>query len=195
MSVTDPSAAKGGLSTRRCDRATIVFHWLTAILVIALFASAETWNLLPRGIPLRKGLQSLHISLGILLTAVFLLRLIWRLTRGRHLPGANKNFVGDQAARVVHGLLYALLLGQVGLGYALRWAQGEPFFFFGLFSVPTLVPIDHAFARQIEGMHDNVAWMIIILAGCHAAAALIHHYWLRDGLLRRINPGPVSAAG
>jgi cytochrome b561 len=188
MNATLVAAAPAGSAGLQYDRATIIFHWLTAILVVLLFASAETWGFLPRGFPLRKGLQSLHISMGILLAAVFLLRLLWRLTRGRRLPDADRNFVAEQASKVVHTLLYALLIGQIGLGFALRWAQAEPFLFFGLFSIPTVIPIDHALARQIEGIHDNVAWMIIILAGLHAAAALIHHYWLRDGLLNRMNP-------
>ena len=34
-----------------------------------------------------------------------------------------------------------------------------------------------------------VAWTIIVLASLHAAMALIHHYILKDGLLKRMQPG------
>src|SRR4051812_9712411 len=69
----------------RYDRVTICLHWLTALLVVALFAAAYVWNSLPPGTPLRKSLQAIHISLGLLFTVVFVVRLFWRSSRGRHL--------------------------------------------------------------------------------------------------------------
>lgn len=180
-----PEAPRGSL---RYDRTTIFFHWLTAIIVITLFASAEIWeNVLERGTPLRKSLQSLHISLGIALTLIIVLRLVWRIAKGRRLPPADRG-AAEILSKAVHGLLYLLLIAQVGLGFAFRWAQGEPFSFFGLFDVPTLVPINHDYARAIGWTHDKVAWVIIILAAGHAIAALVHHYGMRDGVLRRMSP-------
>jgi cytochrome b561 len=79
-------------------------------------------------------------------------------------------------------------VAQVALGFLLRWAQGEPLTFFGLLSMPTLVTLDHGFARTLGGLHDNVAWAIIIIAGLHAGAALLHHYVLRDDVLLRMMP-------
>ncbi|KAG1578675.1 hypothetical protein G6F46_015758 [Rhizopus delemar] len=35
------------------DRTTIVFHWLTAFLVVGLFARAENWIIQPPGTPAR----------------------------------------------------------------------------------------------------------------------------------------------
>ena len=72
------------------------------------------------------------------------------------------------------------------LGFLFRWAQGEPFAFFGLFDIPTLVSIDHEQRRFFGGLHNTVAWSIIVLACIHAVAALVHHYVLRDGVLRRM---------
>lgn len=67
------------VSRHRYDGLTILLHWLTALCVIFLFASAHIWEVLERGTPLRKGLQSVHISVGILLAAIILGRLLWRL--------------------------------------------------------------------------------------------------------------------
>jgi cytochrome b561 len=39
------------------------------------------------------------------------------------------------------------------------------------------------------GLHEQVAWVIVILAGLHAVMALVHHYGLRDNTLRRMLPG------
>ena len=71
------------------DGLAIALHWITALLVVTLFALAEIWGFLPRGTPLRHGMQSLHISLGVMLAAVFLLRLVWRNTGARRVVGGG----------------------------------------------------------------------------------------------------------
>lgn len=174
-------------SASRYDRWTIALHWLSALLVIALFASAYVWNDLPKGTPLRKGLQSLHISMGILFTVVFILRLVWRTTNGRKLA-ATETGIQRILSKSMHHLLYLLLTAQVLLGYLLRWAQGEPFMFFGLFSIPSAFEPNKPLAGWFEWSHNYVAWTIIILAFGHAIAALTHHYLLRDDVLKRMLP-------
>lgn len=186
MTTSSPAAVPADLA--HYDRATIAFHWLTAVLVVGLFALAETWEFLPRGTPTRKLLQSVHISFGLLFAAVFVLRVIWRLSAGRKLPPAVTGWLRVTSTGM-HGLLYLLMAAQIILGFLFRWAQGEPFAFLGLFDVPTLIAIDHEQRRFIGGLHNTVGWSIIVLAFLHALAGLIHHYVLRDGVLRRMLPG------
>lgn len=175
-------------SPTRYDRLTMSLHWLTAALVIFMFASAQIWEQLAKGTPLRKGLQSVHISCGILLAVIVIGRLLWRLSRGRRLPPANQGMM-NIAAKTAHLALYLLLLSQIVLGFLFRWAQAEPFNFFGLFDVPTLMTFDKSMKSVFGGLHENVAWAIILLAGLHAVMALVHHYGMRDGTLRRMLPG------
>jgi cytochrome b561 len=175
----------------RYDRLTMSLHWLTALLVIGLFACAQIWEQLPKGTPLRKELQALHISFGILLTVIVIARVFWRLFRGRRLPAANQGAL-NILAKTAHLALYALLLSQIVLGFLLRWAQAEPFNFFGLFDVPTLIAFDKSMKSTFGGLHEQVAWAIIILATLHAVVALVHHYGLRDNTLRRMLPGRLS---
>jgi cytochrome b561 len=168
------------------DGLTMALHWITAFLVVALFALAEIWGFLPRGTPLRHGMQSLHVSLGLTLAAVFAVRLIWRSTAARRvLPLVS----GAQhlAALFMHYGLYALLAVQIVLGFLFRWAEA-PVGFFGLFAIPSPLVIGKTAHHEIGYLHDKVAWVIIILAGGHAAVALAHHYILRDQVLRRMLP-------
>ena len=171
----------------RYDRVTIAFHWLTALLVFALFGTAFAWNYLPREWHLRS-LEGVHVSLGIALAATLIGRLVWRLTAGRKLAAAG-NAVTAPLSRLMHWLLYLLLAVQVGLGFSLRWFQGEEFSFFGLFSVPNLFfTPDRAFAHRLEDLHNLAGWTLICLAGAHAIAALLHRYVLKDNVLRRMLP-------
>lgn len=172
---------------KRYDQLTIILHWLTVALVIALFALAETWGFLPHGNPFRKEFQSLHISLGILLAVVLLTRLGWRATRGTTLPTVATG-LNEWAAKVMQYALYVLLTIQIVLGFLFRWAQAESFMFFGLFPIQLATVKNTALDHTFGNYHNILAWIIIILAGFHAAAALIHHYILKDDVLNRMLP-------
>lgn len=183
-------------SRRRYDGLTIFLHWLTALCVIFLFASAHIWEVLERGTPLRKGLQSVHISIGILLAVILTGRLLWRLfsaVTGRNPPEPVKmSTLMKAVAHLTHLTLYVLLVAQVVLGFLFRWSQAEPFYFFGLIPIPDVFNFDSVMTRTFGSLHNNVAWALIVLAGVHALAALFHHYVLRDGILRRMLPGRVN---
>jgi cytochrome b561 len=167
------------------DRVTISLHWLTFALVVLLFGLAETWGFLEHGTSLKKGLQSLHISLGILLTAIVAIRLIWRAVIGRHLPSVTTGPAAG-AAKAMHFVLYLLLLVQIVMGFLYRWAQAESFMFFGLFPIQFATIKNSALAHTFGTIHNFNAWMIIILVCFHSAAALIHHYTFKDNVLRRM---------
>ncbi len=170
------------------DWTTIVLHWLTVALIVVLFGLAESWSFLQHGTPLRKEFQYFHISLGILLAVVLAMRLGWRATRGRRLPAAAATGLQGWAAKAMHYTLYLLLAVQVVLGFLYRWAQGESFMFFGLFPIQFATSKNSALNQALGNYHNILAWIIIILAGSHAAAALTHHYILKDNVLERMIP-------
>ena len=190
------SSVHTAAARQRYDRFSMTLHWLTAASVVFLFGSAHVWELLTRGTPLRKELQALHISCGILLAGVMLVRPLWRgycqRTARLAMPPAAQSRHARWAAHSVHLLLYGLLFAQVALGFLFRWAQEEPFQFFGLFSVPPFFPVDPLMRHTFADWHNSVAWALIVLAGLHALAALVHHYLLRDTVLRRMLPGVIT---
>jgi len=168
------------------DRVSIALHWLTALLVIVQFVMAITWDYFPR--ETRQGLESIHVSLGVLLAAVIILRLVWRWMPGHQVPSAVVGWV-KTASKAVHYFLYALLVAQVALGFGWRWAQGHPAGFFGLFEIPgPYGQLDKATRHLFHDFHEKIGWAIVILAAGHAAAALYHHYALKDRVLGRMLP-------
>ncbi len=168
------------------DGVTIAFHWITALLVFVLLATSFGWKYLPRSWNFKQ-FEGLHISLGIALAAVIVLRLLWRLFVGRKLGGTGSTMT-DLLSKLVHLALYVLVIAQVVLGFGLRWFQGEDFTFFGLFSIPSLVQANRGLEHQFEDLHSLNAWAILILVGAHSAAALFHRYVLKDGVLKRMLP-------
>jgi cytochrome b561 len=55
--------------------------------------------------------------------------------------------------------------------------------------LPPLVGESEAIAEWAEEIHETVATAGYFLVGLHAAAALFHHYVMRDNTLRRMLPG------
>lgn len=168
------------------DNVAIALHWATAALVVIQFLLAITWDYFSKD--MRHGMQSVHISLGVLLTVVVVARVIWRL-----MPGHQRSaIVGEWvklASKTVHYLLYVLLVVQAALGFAWRWAQGHDVGFFGLFGIPgpygqLVRPTRHLMAE----FHEKIGWAIVIIAFGHALAALYHHYKLHDRVLGRMFP-------
>ncbi len=158
-----------------------MLHWLTAGLVAWQWLGGQFIDLAPRG-TFRSTLWSLHFTLGILLAFVIVARLAWRLTSGRRLP-QEPGLLGF-AAKAAHGGLYLLLIVTVSSGLFWIWVRGSDFF--GLFSLPVYDPTQPALRRTVGEWHETAANALIILAGLHALAALAHHYFWHDGVLRRM---------
>lgn len=168
------------------DAVAIFLHWATALLVVVQFAMAVSWDYFPKAT--RQGMESVHISLGVLLTAVVLARVGWRLIPGHQRPAIVSRPV-ELASKAVHYLLYLLLVAQAGLGFAFRWAQGHPVSFFGLFDFAgPYGELGRPTRRLLHELHEYGGWAIVILAFGHALAALYHHHVLRDRVLKRMLP-------
>jgi cytochrome b561 len=172
------------------DNVAVALHWATALLVVIQFISAISWDYFAK--PTRHTMESVHISLGVLLTAVILARIVWRLIPGHQVSSLQLGWV-RLASKGVHYLLYLLLIAQAGTGFAFRWAQGHAVEFFGLFAIPgPYGQLARPDRRLLHEVHEYIGWAIVILAFAHALAALYHHYVLKDRVLRRMLPGEVG---
>jgi cytochrome b561 len=172
-------------TAKRYDTTTIVFHWLTAILVATQWLGAQTIDWFPRG-PLRVDARSVHIVCGVTLGLILLARIVWRMTRGRRLPPADTGPL-NLVAKATHWGLYLLVAGMIGVGIALAWARGDSIF--NLFSIPAFDPGNKQLSEDIGDLHETIGWIIVAAAGLHAAAALFHRFVWKDGVLGRMLTG------
>lgn len=181
---TEPSANTPKGRTRY-DLFAMALHWLTALLVLIQFGLAELWEFTPR--PTRHLLIVAHMSFGILLTLVLILRIAWRLVPGHSLPDATRGWA-EIAAKSLHRLLYVLLAVQAALGFVVRWSGNEAMSFFGWPIAPPFPPFSKAGHHLIGQAHDLVGWVIVTLVAGHILAAMFHHFVLRDDVLERMLP-------
>jgi cytochrome b561 len=181
-SASDPTQ---GDDHARYDGLSIALHWATAALVFLQFGLAESWGFFPKAD--RDLLIVAHLSFGLVLAAVIVLRILWRLTFGRKSFETGQDLVG-YIARMMHRALYVLIVAEVALGFLTRWTDNQPLSFFGLAIPSPFGTFSKATGGFVDDIHDVNAWVIMILVGGHTLAALGHHYLLKDGVLRRMLP-------
>lgn len=170
---------------------TIWMHWGTFILMIAVYALIEFREFFPKGSNPREAMKQWHFMLGMVVFGLVFVRLI--LHRVFHTPPI------DPAppiwiripAKAMHLTLYAFLIVMPVLGWLALNAKAKTVPFFGL-SLPTLIGIDKPLGDRLEELHEVIGIIGYYLIGLHAAAALFHHYFIRDNALRRMLPGRSS---
>lgn len=168
----------------RHDARSIMLHWLTAVLVVGLWALGQSIDLFPKGVP-RVTARSLHISVGIVLTLVLAYRIRWRFGAGAQRPPSGTG-LQDTIAAGSHKALYVLLIATVVLGLANVWVRGDTLF--GLVTVPAFDPGNRELRETVEDWHGLAANILLIVAALHSAAAIAHHVFLKDDVLRRMLP-------
>jgi len=137
----------------------------------------------------RLGHYGLHGSIGLLLLAVMLARLAWRLLTPRPPPVADASGWERSAARWAHRALYALVFAAGLSGVALSYTFSQPLdvSLLGLWHLPAFAPGDPDFWHEaLEETHEFLVNATLWLIGLHAAAAAWHHWVRRDATMRRM---------
>jgi superoxide oxidase len=171
------------------DGLTIGLHWATVFLVLSLFVSAWLHAFAEvRQSDFTPILLQIHRSLGVTIWVVTAFRLAWRQT-GASLPPFSTQMTKLHRATVKLSeyALYALLLGQPATGLLTTLLGGRPFALF-LWQFPPLIPRDQMLRAAFHFSHELGAWALGALAVGHAAAALFHHFVLRDDVLECMSP-------
>lgn len=163
-----------------------LLHWSILLLIIVQYFLAESADELPDG-PGKLQLIGQHKSLGIVLLLLAVARIAWKLAN-RGLPAPVGEGLVKKAAAAGHGLLYLLILVQPLSGWAMSSAAGYPVSVFGAFKMPALVGANPELHEFLEDTHEALFYALVAVAVLHAAAALYHHFVLKDGVLRRMSP-------
>ncbi|MBN8994132.1 MAG: cytochrome b/b6 domain-containing protein [Rhizobiales bacterium] len=166
-----------------------LFHWTTVVLVITAYLLGEGGPQSRVYAPERAFTLSAHETLGVLVLLLTVLRLAWRAMDRTpdNIPMPRLMLI---ASRAVHGLLYVLLLALPLTAIFGAWFQGHPVTLFGgVLPIGPLTAVDGAFGNSLADVHGTLGNAILWVAGLHAAAALLHHFVMRDRVLMTMLPG------
>ena len=158
-------------------------HWLIVALLILQGALGLLHDDLPRGT------IRLHVSLGITILALAIVRLAWRLYAGRPAPVAGVSAGQQRLAAIGHFILYLLLFAVPISGWLMSNYGDHAVRWFGLFELPHLVAPNDAAHEVMEGRHTQLFWVLVVVAVLHALAAVHHHAFRRNATLSRMLRG------
>ncbi|WP_167143368.1 cytochrome b [Pseudomonas sp. OTU750018] len=165
---------------------SIFMHWLVAVVVFGLFGLGYWMVGLDYYSSWRQTAPDLHKSIGLVLFAVMLGRVLWRWFSPPPASLPNHGRMTRMASKLGHSFLYLGLFVLMISGYLISTADGRGIPVFGLFEVPaslTSIPDQEDVAGLV---HEYLAWTLVIFAGIHALAALKHHFIDRDRTLTRM---------
>ena len=188
----------------------IWLHWAIAAFIVFNLACGLLFDAMPKG--LRGAIIPLHISAGITVLALTIVRIAWRLT---HRPPPMLPMAGWEKglAHTVHFCLYLAMLGMPLTGWAMISAHPAPppparnsIMVWGVIPLPKLAPIVHLGdgpdgAAQLheahetfEGRHGTGGWVLLGLFLLHVAGALKHQFVDRRRELARMGVGVPEGA-
>lgn len=163
-----------------------VFHWLIVALLIVQYLIGWLMPNIHRG--MKPGAaMTLHMSVGITILGLIVLRLAWRLTH----PVAPESSLPPWqrlSSEAVHWLLYVMVLATTLSGWLFGSFRGWSISYFYLAPLPMLAE-NAASAKAIDGLHQVMEWTLLVLIGLHVAAALAHLFIYRDRVMQRMLPG------
>jgi len=180
MSLVTPGTSTYGARAK-------AFHWTIVVLVAVQFVIAFTMpDIRPGTTP--GTLIHLHLSFGVLILSIVLLRLLWRIARP--VPLTMQHLPTWQAvlARWNHRLFYVVLIVSPILGWASASARDWDVSPFGLVKLPALVPAKSRIGHWAGDVHTLLSWFLLAMIAVHVGAALYHHFIVRDSALRRMLP-------
>lgn len=164
-----------------------VFHWLIVLLLAIQYPIGWLMPDIHRGMQPGRPMN-LHVSLGIVILALIVLRFAWRLTH----PVAPENSLPAWqrvSSEGVHWLLYLLVFVTTMTGWMFASMRGWSLTFFGLFPLPMLTGPTSPLAKTIGPWHETLEWALIVVIGVHVAAAFVHVLVYRDRIMQRMLPG------
>lgn len=162
-------------------------HWGMFLLIAALILVGSFMEDV-EPMTLKFQVYGLHKSLGISVLILVAVRLFWKITNtGPSLP-AHMKPIEKLMAHAGHAALYLLLIAMPVSGWMMSSAAGFPVSVFGLFTMPDLVTPDRHLMEDLEEVHELLANAIMFMVALHAGAALLHHFYHKDNVLKRMLP-------
>ena len=163
-----------------------VFHWLIVVLLMVQYPLGWLMPDIHRG--MKPGdAMTFHISFGITILALIVLRLFWRITHPVA-PESSLPAWQQLISEAVHWLLYALALGTTMTGWIFASERGCSISLFFAVPLPMLPTEGSLLANSLGKWHGTMEWGLLLVIGAHVAAAMAHTFIFRDRIMQRMLP-------
>jgi len=166
---------------------SLALHWGIALLLLLVIALGLVGQELPLSGDKIK-IFVYHKSVGILLLALVLLRIYWKLSQAQPQKAAGITAQQHKMAGIGHRVLYGLMLALPVSGWLLNSAAGFPFKWMDLFVFPNIPGVGESLKDVFVQVHLYLFYGLITVLAGHIGIALLHHFKLKDEVLTRMLP-------
>ena len=167
----------------RYHPALVVLHWMLAFLLIAALAlGALVMVKIPNTSPMKLEALRSHMSSGMAILALMLIRLLVRMRSAHPAPASAGHPLLDWLAWASHRLFYVTVIAMASSGILMALQAG---LFDTVFFGRGQLPADF-WVYPLRGVHYALSRLLMALIALHIVAALYHALVLRDGLLGRM---------
>ena len=174
-------------SSHRYTALAQTLHWIIAALIATQFTLAWMQDDLPLGMH-KLALLARHKSFGMTVLMLAVLRLLWRLFNAPPPLPDGMSKIERFLARATHAAFYLLLFAMPLTGWLMSSAKNYSVSWFGLFTWPDLIHPNERSFEFLKGTHDLLSILLFAVAILHILAALKHHFWNKDDVLKRMLP-------
>ncbi len=160
-------------------------HWLMALLILGLLALGTYMSELPLS-PQKLELYAWHKWTGVTVFLLVWLRLAWRVA---HRPPGLPASLSPRmrlVAHAGHAALYVLMVLIPLSGWLMSSAKGFQTVWFGVLPIPDLIGKYRLLGEILQQVHEALSSLLMLTLAGHVAAALWHHFVLKDDTLRRM---------
>lgn len=159
-------------------------HWTLAALMTAMLLSGLALAYAPLGDAVSAMVRDWHKALGVVVLALGLWRVGWRIAHGFPEGGAAAPAWQAWAAKAAHGALLAAIVVMPLSGLLMTLFAGRPIVM-GPLTIPGAPEIQWlaGLAREV---HSIGGLALAGLVALHVSAALKHHLVDRDGTMGRM---------
>ena len=191
-----------------------VFHWVVAVLMI--YGALLAIYIVNQEEGVEENIQryltwiKVHKSVGLTVLLLAFFRLWWLWNNPRPETAAEASDRARKLTRLVHGTFYGLMFLLPISGFFSSNSVGATTRFWYLFTVPNIfpekrdvveffdwlgitmpafIPEELSWALVLHRIHLVLGYLTVALIVLHVAAALWHHFRLRDDVLRRMLTG------
>lgn len=174
-------------SPSRYGLIAMLLHWVMAVLIIGMLIAGLYMVRLPIGLQKLRW-YGWHKEFGTFILMLVFLRLGWRLSNAAPVLPTTLAWIKRVTAHLVHYALYGLMIVMPLSGWMMSSAAGLPVSFFGLFVLPDIIAPDKNVQALLKVVHEWLGYGLIAVICLHASAALQHHFYHKDDILRRMLP-------
>jgi cytochrome b561 len=164
-----------------------VIHWAMAIGILGMLVLGTRISDMQPGLS-NLWLYSLHKSIGLILLALVLLRIVWHRISPPPGPIGPAGGWEQRLARAAHVALYTLMIAVPLSGYVASSATGLDVMLFDRWVLPPLAPVSVAWEEAGFAAHEQLTKLLMAVILLHVAGALRRAFG-GDRTLRRMLRG------